>query len=215
MTRGKLIGLGLVVAGMVAASGVRLRHRALPAGAGESRRLGARLSQLGDGDEARAAVAALDAAAARGEVAAELELGKLYLRGHATRPKDVVHARQWLSRAAAAGDAGAAYYLGVMAEEAADAQSAAKWLAAAASAGSPQAMFLLANAYRAGAGVPHDDHKALALYERAGELEYPAALQTLALAHRYGELGLDADEGESRRYALAAEHAIDHAPALP
>jgi len=35
-------------------------------------------------------------------------------------------------------------------------------------------MFLLANAYRTGAGVPRNDRRAVELYESAGEREHPA-----------------------------------------
>jgi TPR repeat protein len=76
-------------------------------------------------------------------------------------------------------------------------------------------MFLLANACRAGAGVPKDEAKALALYAKASELEFPAALQALAMAYTYGELGLTPDEDESRRYAMEAEHALKHPPSVP
>jgi TPR repeat protein len=79
--------------------------------------------------------------------------------------------------------------------------------------GSAHAAFLLGNAYRAGAGVPRDDAKALALYERAAQAEHPAALQTLALVYRYGELGLAPDEAEARRYQMEADHAAREAPA--
>jgi len=82
----------------------------------------------------------------------------------------------------------------------------------AAQAGSPQAMFLLANAYRAGAGVPQSNAQALAWYERAAERGHPSAMQTLAMAHLYGELGLVPDELESRRYAMEAEHALHDSP---
>jgi TPR repeat protein len=97
----------------------------------------------------------------------------------------------------------------------ADPRAAARWLEIAANEGSPHAMFLLANACRAGAGVPKDEAKALALYAKAGELEFPAALQALAMAYAYGELGLTPDQDESRRYAMEAEHALKHPPSLP
>ncbi len=75
---------------------------------------------------------------------------------------------------------------------------------------SPQAMFLLANAYRTGAGVARDEGKALTLYMRAGGQEHAASLQAIALAHRFGELGLVPDELEYRRYMSQAEHALEH-----
>jgi TPR repeat protein len=71
-------------------------------------------------------------------------------------------------------------------------------------------MFLLANAYRSGAGVPRDDARALKLYEQAAESEHAPAMQALALAYEHGELGLAPDPAESRRYAMEAEHALRH-----
>ena len=94
----------------------------------------------------------------------------------------------------------------------ADPAEAARWLAIAADAGSAQAAFLLGNAYRAGAGVPQSDAKALAMYERAGERDHAAALQTLSMAYARGELGLEPDDAAARRYAMEAEHALQHAP---
>jgi TPR repeat protein len=80
-------------------------------------------------------------------------------------------------------------------------------LEAAAAAGSPHALFLLGNAYRAGAGVERDPARALALYRQAGERGDATALQTLALALRYGELGLAPDEDAARALTMEAEHA--------
>ncbi|HLM72876.1 MAG TPA: hypothetical protein VK459_09295, partial [Polyangiaceae bacterium] len=91
----------------------------------------------------------------------------------------------------------------------------ARWFDIAAQGGSPDAMFQLANAYRAGAGVPKDEAKAVELYEKAGEMEHAAALQALAMAYMYGELGLKPDPDEQRRYRMAAEHAIKHRPIPP
>jgi TPR repeat protein len=81
------------------------------------------------------------------------------------------------------------------------------------SADGPQ-LFLQANAYRAGAGVPRDPARALGLYRKAGALGYAPALQTLALAYRYGELGLAPDEDEARRCSMEAEDALHHQPPI-
>jgi TPR repeat protein len=163
--------------------------------------------------------ASLQTAAERGDVEAQVALGKLYLNGQPSLAKDLARARQWFLRAAEARHPGAAYYLGVIAQNGdgagPDARTALRWWTVAASQGSAHAMFMLANAYRAGAGAPRDDDKALAFYRRAGELDHPAALQTLAMAYLYGELGLAPDEAESRRYAMEAEHAIRNPPVTP
>jgi TPR repeat protein len=70
----------------------------------------------------------------------------------------------------------------------------------------PQTLFLSANQARAG----RDDAHALALYREAAGQGYAPALQTLALAYRYGELGLLRDEDEARRYDMEAEDALQH-----
>jgi TPR repeat protein len=74
---------------------------------------------------------------------------------------------------------------------------------------SAQAAFLLGNRYRAGAGVPQSDARALALYREAAGAGLPVALETLALAYAHGELGLAPDDDEARRYQMEAEHALD------
>jgi len=172
-----------------------------------------------DPNEAREAADALAAAAEAGDVTSQIALGKAFLQGTPGVPKDAARARAWFERAAAAGSASGAYYMGVTSQSGegtpVDPAAAARWLETAAQRGSPHAMFLLANAYRTGAGVPKNPAKALELYERAADLEHPAALQTLAMAYLHGELGLEPDEAESRRYAMEAEHAISHAPAAP
>lgn len=83
-------------------------------------------------------------------------------------------------------------------------------LEARAAGGSVDAMFLLANAYRAGRGVPHDDARAVYWYQRAAEHDHAPSLQALALAYRHGELGLAPDDDEARRYEMEAAHALQH-----
>ena len=164
-------------------------------------------------------ISRLRSAAEAGDTRAQLLLGKALREGVSGLPKDVTAAHDWFRRAADGGSASAAYHLGVMAKagegETADPQAAQRWLAIAAERGSAHAAFLLGNAYRAGAGVPQSNSKALELYEIAANRELPAALQTLAMAHLNGELDLPPDDGEYRRYAMEAEHAIGHPPTEP
>jgi uncharacterized protein len=185
----------------------------------DARELGLRLLTLSDPNEVRAGLSSLTKAAEQGDAEAQVALGKIYLQGIVAVPKDAGRAHAWFVRAASAHHPSADYFLGVMSQSgegvAADPAAAARWFETAAQEGSPHAMFLLANAYRAGAGVPRDDGKALDLYAKAGELEHPAALQALAMAYQRGELGLEPDDAESRRYAMEAEHAIKHAPTPP
>lgn len=193
-------------------------ERPLPRGT-DARELGLRLLALSNPEEVRAGLSSLTKSAEQGDVESQVGLGRIYLQGIPTVPKDAGRAHGWFTRAAAAHHPSAEYYLGVMSQSgegvAADPAAAARWFESAAQGGSPHAMFLLANAYRAGAGVPRSDAKALELYARAGELEHPAALQALAMAYQHGELGLEPDDAESRRYAMEAEHAIKHAPIRP
>ncbi|WP_437550926.1 tetratricopeptide repeat protein [Sorangium sp. So ce367] len=195
------------------------RAGAPPPGGMEARALGFRLLTLADPGEVLAGMDALARAAEQGDVEAQVSLGRIYLKGLPSVPKDAARARAWLLRAAPSQHPSAAYFLGVMSQNGdgvtADPAEAVRWFEIAARGGSPDAMFLLANAYRAGAGVPRNDRRAVELYESAGEREHPAALQALAMAYRYGELGLEPDEAESRRYTMEAEHAIQHQQAPP
>ena len=190
-----------------------------PLRAMDARELGLRLLDLSDASEVQAGLASLTKSAEQGDTEAQVALGRIHLRGIVGVPRDAGRAHAWFERAAAAHHPSAAYYLGVMSRSGegapADLAAAARWFETAAQEGSPHAMFLLANAYRAGAGVPRSDAKALDLYAKAGELEHPAALQALAMAYQHGELGLEPDDAESRRYAMEAEHAIKHAPTPP
>ena len=88
---------------------------------------------------------------------------------------------------------------------------AAALMGQAAAGGDVPAMFLYANMLRAGQGVPRDDARALALYERAGDADYAPAIQALAIAWRYGELGLQADASQSKLMDHEAAEALAHA----
>jgi len=160
----------------------------------------------------------LRAAADSGHVRAQFLLGKAaMLGGLATGRADLPLAWKQLQAAARAGDAGAAYYLGLLyrggyGREAQPAQ-AARWFEVAADGGVAQAMFMLANAYREGEGVARDNAQAVAWYEAAAEREHPAAIQALAMAYRNGELGLAPDERQTRQQMAEAAHALKH-PAL-
>ena len=92
-----------------------------------------------------------------------------------------------------------------------DPARAAAWMAQAAEGGDVAAMFLYANMLRAGQGVARDDAKALALYQAAGDADYAPAIQALAIAWRYGELGLAADNAQSRLMDHEAAEALAHA----
>lgn len=157
-------------------------------------------------------------AADSGHVRAQFVLGKAALLGQLAGGKpDLPRAWTYLEAAARAGNAGAAYYMGLLCRgghgRPADPAAAVRWLTAAADGGVAQAMFLLANAYRDGEGVGRDDARAVAWYEAAAEREHPASIQALAMAHRNGELGLPPDEDAYRQHMAEAAHALRH-PAL-
>jgi len=92
-----------------------------------------------------------------------------------------------------------------------DIPRAAALLGHAADQGDVPAMFLYANMLRAGQGVPRDEARALALYQAAGDADYAPAIQALAIAWRYGELGLQADSSQSRLMDHEAAEALAHA----
>jgi len=92
-----------------------------------------------------------------------------------------------------------------------DIPHAAALLGQAADQGDVPAMFLYANMLRAGQGVPRDEARALALYQAAGDADYAPAIQALAIAWRYGELGLQADSSQSRLMDHEAAEALAHA----
>jgi TPR repeat protein len=99
----------------------------------------------------------------------------------------------------------------LLALRATDPACAASLMNEAASGGDAPAMFLLANLLRAGQGAPRDDAKALALYQAAADADYAPAIQALAIAWRYGELGLQADASQSRLMDHEAAEALAHA----
>ena len=147
--------------------------------------------------------------AAAGDAEAATQLAELLSGAGAT------HDDARIVRLLAQGSAGhvpaASRLLGLRALDAHDLPRAATLLAQAADGGDAPAMFLYANLLRAGQGVPRDEARALALYERAGDADYAPAIQALAIAWRYGELGLQADASQSRLMDHEAAEALAHA----
>ena len=107
---------------------------------------------------------------------------------------------------AEAGDARAAYRLGLMARNGdgmpADPARAVKLLTLAAEGGVPAAMFVLANMLAAGEGGPRDEAAARRWLEMAAALEYPEALQQLALT--------EPDPRKAELLMRQAAHAMTH-----
>ncbi len=161
----------------------------------------------------------LDIAAQNKSNPARVSLGKLYLQGTTGVGRNHVKALSYFQPAAEAGNAAAAYYLGIMYKNGygveTDASQAAHWFKVAADQQLPSAMFMLANAYRAGDGVAQDNQAALKLYESAAEMELPEAIQALAIAYHNGELGLQPDPAAYQHQMLEIAHALKHPAQTP
>jgi TPR repeat protein len=104
---------------------------------------------------------------------------------------------------AADSDARAAFKLGLMYRNTAhDSAAAVRWLTVAAQRGEPAAMFILSNMLDAGEGTARDEKAARAWLEAAAELEYPEALQQLALS--------EPDPERAAQLMREAAHALTH-----
>ncbi|MEO5687806.1 MAG: hypothetical protein ABIR54_10605 [Burkholderiaceae bacterium] len=177
------------------------------------------LAHRGDGLSHQQLEQVLDAGASAGDAVAATQLAELLAgAGVGARAGDK-HDDPRIARLLAQGGAGhvpaASRLLALRALDASrgqpDVALAATLLGQAADGGDAPAMFLYANMLRAGQGVARDDARALALYTRASDADYAPALQALALAWRYGELGLQADASQSRLMDHEAAEAVAHA----
>jgi TPR repeat protein len=152
--------------------------------------------------------------AAAGDAAAATQLAELLAGAGATGPHDDARIARLLAQGSAAHVPAAARLLGLRALATTggtpDVAQAASLLGQAAGEGDVPAMFLYANLLRSGQGVPRDETHALALYQRAADADYAPAIQALALAWRYGELGLQADASQSRLMDHEAAEALAH-----
>lgn len=80
----------------------------------------------------------------------------------------------------------------------------------AASNGDAAAMFTLSNMLEAGEGAPRDRAAARKWLEAAAEMEYPAALQQLALHLQDGTMDYAPDQARSALLMREAAHALKH-----
>ncbi|MBK4737262.1 tetratricopeptide repeat protein [Noviherbaspirillum pedocola] len=181
--------------------------------------LGEALMARGAPSDGVAASAWLEKAAASGNARAQLAAGKASLRGGPGMPADYARARRHFEAAASTGEAGGAYYLGVMQRRGvgmrADPAAAARWLGVAADAGIPAAMFMLANMLMEGDGIAVDQARARALLERAAELDYPEASQMIAMGLRDGTMGYEKNGKKADLQMAEAAHALRHRPPEP
>lgn len=155
---------------------------------------------------AEAAVGLLRQAAQSGDAEAAFQMGEL------ERSRNGLDmAAQWYRAAGATGHPKAALALALMYKNgngvALDKHQAIRWLEVAANGGNAHAMFLLSNVYADGDGVPADPKKARQLLERSADLEYPAAIQQLALVKQTGDSLTARDSAEAAALLQeAAEH---------
>jgi len=63
--------------------------------------------------------------------------------------------------------------------------------------GDPQAQFNLGLMYHSGAVLPRDEHKAVALYEKAAEGGYTQAQEYMLVGYQEGWFGLPQDSGKA------------------
>ncbi|GHD56677.1 hypothetical protein GCM10007350_04240 [Jeongeupia chitinilytica] len=149
-----------------------------------------------------------------GDAESAYRLGLAYLQGR-TLPGDPLAARHWFERAGTLPAARHRLAMMLLRGEGgvADPVLGQQWLAQAAADGDADAMFALANRYRDGDGLPHDEALALYWYQAAASDEHPAALQTLSLAYARGELGLPVDPAQAQFLGEYAGHAAKcHTP---
>ncbi len=92
----------------------------------------------------------------------------------------------------------------------ADAARACVLFDAAAERGHAAAMFTLSNMLASGEGCAMDIVRARRMLEAAGELEYPEALQQIALHAGEGSMGYERDQALSAQMMRKAAHAMKH-----
>lgn len=125
--------------------------------------------------------------AAEGNIAAQYDLGLMYLRGNGTTP-NYTQAVNWFSKAAAAGNMEAESNLGYLYLRGVgvgrDYSMALLWLSKASAQGSPSAESNLGMLYRHGLGVPVDDAQAFHWFGLAAAQGSPYAEADLAGVYR-------------------------------
>ena len=173
------------------------------------------LAHRGDAPSRQQLERVLADGAAAGDAVAATQLAEQLSAAGAPATRDDARIARLLAQGSAARVPAAARLLGLRALDPTkgtpDPARAAALLGQAADDGDVVAMFFYANLLRAGQGVARDDAHALALYQRAGDADYAPAIQALALAWRYGELGLQADASQSRLMDHEAAEALAHA----
>jgi TPR repeat protein len=163
------------------------------------------------GDDVDGYFQQIEAAASKGDMAAETCLGELYADGIGTAP-DPVSAFQWYSKAAAGGDPAGkfrvaqAYIYGIGVKK--DVANGLQMLDELANRGYAPAESALAALYLGGNGVKKDEHKALALYRHAASVDDYEAELRLGLFYHWGDY-VKKDDTEAKRWlGKAANHKL-------
>jgi len=124
----------------------------------------------------------------------------------------------WWTEAAAKGDAGAAYHLGVEYMDGKpnvvqrDYDVARKYHMQAATAGDPRSMMDIGTMYEYGLGVPADLAQAAAWYERSANYGYGPAQYNFATLLETGDAGRKDEVEALKFYLLAADQGVGGVP---
>jgi hypothetical protein len=162
----------------------------------------ARAQSTGQASARKKEIVDLREIAYAGNVAAQVQLGVIYLTGDGV-PKDDAEAVKWLRKAADQDNALAERYLAEMYFKGrgvpADMTEAAKWLRFAAEQGDAQSEHNLAVLYTQGEGVPRNLKEAANWMRKAAEQNLPAGQQGLGVLYENGE-GVPPDQVEAAKW---------------
>jgi TPR repeat protein len=162
----------------------------------------ARAQSSGQGSARQKAIADLKQIAYAGDVAAQVQLGVIYLTGDGV-PKDDAEALKWMRKAADQDNALAERYLAEMYFKGRgvppDVAEAAKWLRMAAEQGDAESEHNLAVLYTQGLGVPRNLKEAANWMRKSAEQGLAAGQQGLGAFYEDGD-GMHEDQAEAARW---------------
>ena len=149
--------------------------------------------------------------AAKGDAAAQCELGVMYAQGKGV-PQDGERAEMWLERAADQGyvraqyNIGYAYLTGTGVEK--NPVQAARWFQKAAERGDAKAQATLGGMYAAGEGIEHDPVEAVKWFRKAAEQGDAPAQDRVGTAYAAGN-GVDKDYAQAATwFRMAADQGL-------
>lgn len=150
----------------------------------------------------------LEKAAQGGDDQAQFQLAEAHYKERLGLKQNYAQAWKWYEAAAKNKNGKASFMLARMAKYGQgvtqDVAGSVEWLKIASQQGNAQAMFLLSNAYAAGEGVAQDTLQARKWLEESAELDYPVAIQALAMELETGSPQVEKD-------SLKARHLIKEA----